>query len=99
MVQMSQRWIEHNINRAVDDRSIATEIKTYGTVRYSRHLFYTPAYLPCVLQHLEALRNGKPSETTRHKDHSIPSTHQHGEGEVKAAVNHKLTKLGLACEP
>jgi len=98
IVQMSQRWISNNIQKAVDDISIANEIKIYRTARYSRHLFYTPFYLPAVVKHLDALRKGEPGKPERHKDHRIPSTHCHGELDVKAAVNQKLEKLGLPLE-
>ena len=108
IVQMSRNWISKNIRLAVDDRRIRTDIGQNGKNVYSRHLFYTPFYLPSAAQHVLALKDSKKPDNTapdqllalhdKHKDHSIPSTHRHDEREVLAAVNYKLGKLKLKLE-
>jgi hypothetical protein len=105
MVQMSQKWIAKNIRVAVSDFRISQEIVEGGTRVYSRHLIFTPFYLPSVAQHVLALKDsvhavGESAEHIlalheKHKGHAIPSTHRHDEKEVKAAVNYKLQKLNL----
>ncbi|GJI96901.1 hypothetical protein RugamoR57_36190 [Duganella caerulea] len=99
LVQMSQEWISMNIRSAVKDEAIALEITSKRTKVYSRHLFYTPFYLPSAAAHEKALLENEPEKHEKHADHDIPSTHRHDEQEVKAAVNHKHTKLGLELEP
>ncbi|PHV15983.1 hypothetical protein CSQ90_15870 [Janthinobacterium sp. BJB303] len=105
LVQMSQKWITKNIKDAVkfgviaDAREIVEEIRINGTKVYSRHLFYTPFYLPSAAEHEKALLEDERDKHEKHADHDIPSTHRHDEREVKAAVNHKHAKLGLPLEP
>lgn len=99
LVQMSQEWISKNIRIAVKDEAIALDIISKRTKVYSRHLFYTPFYLPSAAAHEKALLEDEREKHEKHTDHDIPSTHRHDEQEVKAAVNHKHTKLGLALEP
>lgn len=104
-VQMSQDWIEKNIRDAVrigtvaGAREIVEDIRLNGTKVYSRHLFYTPFYLPSAAEHEKALLENEPNKHEKHAGHDIPSTHRHAEQEVKAAVNHKHAKLGLKLEP
>ncbi|PJC96238.1 hypothetical protein GQ37_022780 [Janthinobacterium sp. BJB1] len=99
LVQMSQEWISKNIRIAVKDEAIALDIISKRTKVYSRHLFYTPFYLPSAAAHEKALLEDEREKHEKHADHDIPSTHRHDEQEVRAAVNHKHTKLGLALEP
>jgi hypothetical protein len=103
IVQMSQVWIEKNIGLAVKVPAILYEINRKGIHVYSRHLFYTPFYLPSALEHALALRSALPGKDANlgasHTSHSIPSTHRHDEIEVKRAVNSKHEKLGLPQEP
>lgn len=99
VVQMSQVWIENNIRRAVRNQEVSYEIASHGIRVYSRHLFYTPFYLPSSAAHLKALHEGNRAAHEKHADHQIPSTHRHDEHEVKAAVNRKHVKLGLPVEP
>ncbi|SEO09742.1 hypothetical protein SAMN05428959_104638 [Duganella sp. CF517] len=95
LVQMSHRWIGKNLFSAVG-RVLEVDIKQSG---YSRHLFYTPFYLPSAAEHEKALLENEPGKPEKHTDHDIPSTHRHDEQEVKSAVNHKLAKLSLQLEP
>ncbi len=105
IVQMSHVWIEKNIRNAIkpgsvpDARTIITDIEAYGAKVYSRHLFYTPFYLPSAALHEKALLENEPGKHEKHTDHDIPPTHRHDESDVKAAVNRKHTKLGLPLEP
>ena len=105
LVQMSQKWITKNIKDAVkfgfvvDAREIVEDIRINGIKVYSRHLFYTPFYLPSAAEHEKALLEGERDKHEKHAAHDIPSTHRHDEQEVKAAVNHKHAKLGLPLEP
>ncbi|MYN18764.1 hypothetical protein GTP81_18605 [Rugamonas sp. FT107W] len=105
LVQMSQRWIAKNIKDAVKvgivagAREIVDDIQINGTRVYSRHLFYTPFYLPSAAEHEKALLENERNKYEKHADHDIPSTHRHDEQDVKAAVNHKHAKLGLSLEP
>ncbi|MCU6497830.1 hypothetical protein LPN04_08510 [Rugamonas sp. A1-17] len=94
IVQMSRAWIVKNIKSAVG-HELAEDIKRNG---YSRHLFYTPFYLPSAAEHEKALLENERDKHEKHADHDIPSTHRHDEQEVKAAVNHKHAKLGLKAE-
>lgn len=101
IVQMSRVWIRKNIGMAVKDQAIAYDIRTNHMHVYSRHLFYTPFYLPASKMHLAALSarvGSAEAGHSSHEDHSIPSTHRYDEGEVKMAVNVKLTKLKLERE-
>ncbi|RFP28733.1 hypothetical protein [Duganella sp. BJB476] len=95
LVQMSHRWIGKNLFSAVG-RVLEVDIKQFG---YSRHLFYTPFYLPSAAEHEKALLEDERGKPEKHANHDIPSTHRHDEQEVKAAVNHKLAKLSLTLEP
>ena len=97
-VQMSREWIEKNIRAAGVDRLVIDDFKMLAKKAYSRHLFYTPFYLPSAAQHLQALKDNEPKKHKKHKNHQIPTTHRHDEQEVKAAVNHKHAKLGLPLE-
>ena len=94
LVQMSHRWISKNLFSAVG-RVLEVDIKKIG---YSRHLFYTPFYLPSAGEHEKALLENEPGKPEKHTNHDIPSTHRHDEQEVKAAVNYKLAKLSLKLE-
>ncbi|MCA1859147.1 hypothetical protein LE191_03340 [Janthinobacterium sp. HSC-3S05] len=96
LVQMSQEWISKNIRIAVKDEAISLDIISKRTKVYSRHLFYTPFYLPSAAAHENALLEDGREKHEKHADHDIPSTHRHDEQEVKAVVNHKHTKIGLA---
>lgn len=101
LVQMSRKWIAKNIAAAVKDLYVVSDFRENRHRIYSRHLFYTPFYLPSAAQHLLALKaaTGTPEALhSSHTDHSIPSTHRHDEIEVKRAVNLKLQKLNLAQE-
>jgi hypothetical protein len=102
IVQMIQRWIAKNINMAVSDRSVRIDFQRNGIKIYSRHLFYTPFYLPTAAEHILALRNVSSSSDklhSNHANHSIPSTHCYDELEVKIAVNSKLRRMNLKQEP
>ena len=94
LVQMSHRWIGKNLFSAVG-RVLEVDIKQFG---YSRHLFYTPFYLPSAAEHEKALLEDERGKPEKHANHDISSTHRHDEQEVKAAVNHKLAKLSLKFE-
>ena len=101
LVQMSRAWIRKNIRAAVQDRVIATDISANHKHVYSRHLFYTPFYLPSAETHSLALRGvaeATGAMDSHHKKHKIPKTHQYGENDVKIAVNSKLLKLKLKQE-
>lgn len=101
IVQMSQDWIEKNIGMAVKDPEVLRDFRRFGLRVYSRHLFYTPFYLPTAAQHLLALQAEAGSAGAAHSNHdmhSLPPTHCHNESEVKAAVNSKLKRLNLAQE-
>ncbi|MEJ7804462.1 MAG: hypothetical protein WKG03_00865 [Telluria sp.] len=91
-VQMSNRWVFHNLVKAVG-LIIANDIRLEG---YSRHLFYTPFYLPSAIQHAKAVAQGNPEDYKAHEDHEIPTTHRYDEDELRAAV---MRKLGLLDEP
>lgn len=102
LVQMSRQWIAKNIGSAVKDPRIALDIMNNHMHVYSRHLFYTPFYLPSAAKHLFALQAKIGSAGTghdTHQDHSIPSTHCHDEEDVKMAVNSKLKALKMKLEP
>lgn len=102
LVQMSWAWIRKNIFYAVKDKAIIRDIRSNYKYVASRHLFYTPFYLPTAATHLAALQSEESSAgalNASHKNHSIPSTHRYGEAEVKRAVNAKLSKLELDLEP
>jgi hypothetical protein len=101
LVQMSRKWIAKNIAAAVKDLYVVHDFRENSHRIYSRHLFYTPFYLPAAAQHVRALKAvvGPPDTMhTSHQDHFIPTTHRHDEKEVKMAVNSKLKKLNLAQE-
>jgi hypothetical protein len=101
VVQMSQDWIDKNIRIAVSDREILADFRTMGIRVYSRHIFFTPFYLPVAAKHLKAIQakdSSAASMHASHEGHSIPSTHRHGELEVKRAVNSKLRRLNLQPE-
>ncbi|WP_312515216.1 hypothetical protein [Massilia sp.] len=101
IVQMSRRWISKNIAAAVKDMQIGFEFRDRGHRIYSRHLFYTPFYLPAAAEHALALKSAESSAAvlhTSHQNHAIPSTHRHDEKEVKEAVNAKLKALKRAQE-
>lgn len=101
IVQMSQAWIDKNIARAVPDLYVINDFRRKGTTAYSRHLFFTPFYLPAAAQHAEALGGRIPGLATvdrPHTSHDIPSTHRYGEQEVMRAVNAKHRKLGIQPE-
>jgi hypothetical protein len=91
-VQMSNRWVFHNLVKAVG-LVLANDIRLEG---YSRHLFYTPFYLPSAIQHALAVAQGNPGNHKAHEDHEIPATHRYDEDELRAAV---MRKLGLLEEP
>lgn len=98
---MSHDWITKNIGTAVKNRMIEYEIRRKGGLLYSRHLFYTPFYLPSAIQHVESVRAEVGSLAKRHayhEDHEIPTTHRHDAQEVKRAVNAKHTLLNLPLE-
>jgi hypothetical protein len=102
LVQMSRRWIRKNIRFAVKDPAILLDLRNNDAHVYSRHLFYTPIYLPTAVEHLLALQAQKDSGGAMHnahENHSIPPTHRHDEHEVKMAVNFKLRQLKLEQEP
>jgi len=102
LVQMSQRWIRKNIGSAVRNPEILLDFRKYNNKVYSRHIFYTPFYLPTATKHLLALKavaGSSGAVHSSHEEHSIPSTHRHNEEEVKIAVNTKLKILNLEQEP
>ena len=102
LVQMSHDWITKNIGTAVKNPAIEYEIRRKGGHVYSRHLFYTPFYIPSAIQHAEAVRAEVGSLAKRHsyhESHEIPLTHRHDEKEVKMAVNAKHRLLKLPLEP
>ena len=102
LVQMSHDWITKNIGTAVKNPAIEYEIRRKGGHVYSRHLFYTPFYLPSAVQHVEAVRAEVGSLAKRHayhESHEIPTTHRHDEQEVKMAVNAKHRLLKQPLEP
>jgi hypothetical protein len=98
---MSQRWISKNIGMAVKDPAIVADIRHNQLHVYSRHIFFTPFYLPSAAQHLLALKEVDSGAALHksHECHSIPTTHRHDEREVKLAVNTKLKNLKLPLEP
>ncbi|WP_402721098.1 hypothetical protein [Janthinobacterium rivuli] len=97
-VQMSREWIAKNIPTSGLDRLVVDDFSMLGKKAYSRHLFYTPFYLPSAAEHEKALLEDERSKHEKHADHDIPSTHRYDEKEVKAAVNKKHAKLGLKLE-
>lgn len=101
IVQMSRAWIDKNIARAVPDLHVVNDFRRKGAAVYSRHLFYTPFYLPAAFEHAAALRGRIPGQATvdaPHTSHAIPPTHRYNEAEVLNAVNAKRGKLGLQPE-
>lgn len=102
LVQMSHDWLTKNIGMAVKNPAIEYEIRRKGGHVYSRHLFYTPFYIPSAIQHVEAVRAEVGLLAKRHayhESHEIPTTHRHDEKEVKMAVNAKHRLLKLPLEP
>ena len=98
LIQMSRKWIAKNIKTSGLDRFVIDDFAKFGKNVYSRHLFYTPFYLPTAAEHEKALLENEPEKHEKHANHDIPSTHRHDEQEVKAAINHKHAKLGLELE-
>lgn len=85
IVQMSHEWIENNLEKAVG------KLKRDVLVNYSRHLFYTPLWLPSAISHEKAYLNN--SKADAHSKHDIASQLCYQESDVKLAVNKKKEKL------
>lgn len=86
LVQMSHEWIKENLERAV-----GTAIKDDALLRgYSRHLFYAPYWHPSgsPKAHMDARRERKGP-----KDHESHESYHYDDAAVKAAVNHRKSKL------
>lgn len=92
IVQMSREWVRANIKRAVSD-AIADEIMLKGEKVYSRHLIYTPMWLPSMAQHAKAVATGTANNEATHRDHDVLANLHYEEAEVKAAVNKKKANL------
>ncbi|CAI8853229.1 DUF3883 domain-containing protein [Pseudomonas sp. IT-P100] len=86
VVQMSDQWIEDNLEKAVSG------IFLYGQVinSYSRHLFYTPLYHESLSpkEHASARLNN--TEESAHQNHKA---FHYAEQEVKAFVNKRKKSL------
>jgi hypothetical protein len=92
IVQMSREWVRANIKKAVAD-DIADVILLRGQKIYSRHLVYTPMWLPAMAQHATAVATGKANQENTHRDHDVLPNLHYEEDEVKAAVNRKKSNL------
>lgn len=84
IAQMTGTWIRQNLNEAVG-KGMARTILEQG---YARHILYVPFYLPCAIQHEEALMLGKEHD---HPNHDV-SVH-YTEPEVAKAANEKQQRL------
>ena len=83
IVQMSIEWIAKNINKAVPE-SLLDDVK----YSFSRHLFYTPLYLPSAAQHAKA--RFESSDAASHAEHHA---FHYEESAVKTAVNKRKRSL------
>lgn len=95
IVQMSRAWVEKNMIQAVG-RSVARDVLKLAPgndTNYSRHLIYTPMWLPSMAQHAAAVAKGSADMETTHRDHDVIPNLHYEEAEVKAAVNKKMTNL------
>ncbi|MCA1859144.1 hypothetical protein LE191_03325 [Janthinobacterium sp. HSC-3S05] len=90
--------MQKNIKSPGLEKSVVDDFKDGGIKVYSRHLFYTPFYLPSAAEHERELLEDEREKHEKHANYDIPSTHRHDEQEVKAAVNHKHAKLCLPLE-
>lgn len=88
LVQMSREWIEVNLRQAVGPVLVRDVL-----VGYSRHLIYTPMWLPSTIEHAKAMAAGTGAQESTHRDHDVMPNLHYEETEVKAAVNKK--KAGL----
>lgn len=89
IVQMSREWVQKNIRNAVG-LGISEDVKKRG---YSRHLIYTPMWLPAMAQHAKAVAAGTADKEATHRDHDVLPNLHYEEAEVKAAVNKKKANL------
>lgn len=87
LVQMSHPWIKKNIGKAVAD-DIADDIKFKGKKIYSRHLFFSPQYVPSALQHSKALRERLPDG-----EHAVHDAIHYDENAVSNAVKQRINGL------
>lgn len=92
LVQMSREWIAQNIRRAVT-HEIVLDFKIKGHKAYSRHLIYTPMWLPAMTQHAAAVAGNTAHQEATHRDHDVLPNLHYEEDEVKAAVNRKKANL------
>lgn len=88
LVQMSREWIQVNLRKAIGP-AVARDV----ILGYSRHLIYTPMWLPSTIEHAKAMAAGTTAKETTHRDHDVLSNLHYEELDVKAAVNKKKAKL------
>ncbi|WP_057447584.1 hypothetical protein, partial [Pseudomonas syringae group genomosp. 3] len=86
LVQMSDEWIEENLEKAVSTYSLQLKV----AASYSRHLFYTPLYHGSLSpkEHASARLNN--SDEYSHQNHKA---FHYGENEVKGFVNKRKKSL------
>nr|WP_241086394.1 hypothetical protein [Pseudomonas viridiflava] len=86
LVQMSDEWIEENLEKAVSTYSLQLQV----AASYSRHLFYTPLYHGSLSpkEHASARLNN--SDESSHQSHKA---FHYGENEVKGFVNKRKKSL------
>lgn len=94
IVQMSREWVEKNVKSAVP-KSVALQFIEMGDQAYSRHLIYTPMWLPAMTQHAKAIAEGSAHQEATHRDHDVLPNLHYEDTEVKAAVNKKKANLRL----
>jgi hypothetical protein len=90
LVQMSREWIEANMLRAVGSR-----LERMVLTQYSRHLVYSPMWLPSMAQHAKAVAEGAGDREETHRDHDVLPNLHYEEAEVKVAVNKKKAALRM----
>lgn len=86
LVQMSREWIDENIERAVQGRSLAIQVMS----SHSRHLFYAPLFHTSLSPKEHAAAQLGNSDEGTHQNHKAFHYSDH---EVKAFVNKRKKSL------
>ena len=92
LVQMSREWVRENIAKAVP-KDVAAEFTVRRENAYSRHLVYTPMWLPSTIEHAKAIAAGTAANEAAHRDHNVLANLHYEEAEIKNAVNRKKATL------